>query len=146
MSGCQMVWNSNCGLKTGWTKHIYGPDCLVFEWPVKSCDPFEYRTPKVSGIWVSGIQMVTAHSTLDVGALYVGRFIDERTSIVVVIQCKMSKAAVGHSCRAMEGESDWRLSRYMRVGVKVGGTSAQKWLPVEVFVQIKTKNSHTQHF
>ena len=38
VSGCQMVWYSNGGLKTGQKKPVYDPKCQVFEWSTKSHD------------------------------------------------------------------------------------------------------------
>ena len=38
VSGCQMVWYSNVGLKTGLKKPVYGPKCIVLEWSAKSHD------------------------------------------------------------------------------------------------------------
>ena len=66
VSGCQMVQYTNDGLKTGLKKPVYGPNCLVFKWSVKSCD-FTIWIPDTPSVWysnessirVSGIQMVT---------------------------------------------------------------------------------------
>ena len=61
-SGIQMVWYSNGGLKTGMKKA-----CMVQNVRYSNGPPshvtvlFEYRVPMMSGIQVSGIQMVTVY-------------------------------------------------------------------------------------
>ena len=63
--GCQMVWFSNGGLKTGQKCLFYGQKCPVFNGlPNHKIRPFENQTKKcpeshMFGLEVFGIQMVT---------------------------------------------------------------------------------------
>ena len=54
-----MVRYANGGLKTGLEKACFSSKMSGFWMVSQVMWPFEFRTPKVSRIWVSGIQMVT---------------------------------------------------------------------------------------